>query len=94
MILNLDLFLVHAMQVHKLCHFLDTHKQQLNIDSIIMYYLSSEAQKNISLTNKFLKTIHSLLRIFFLASAVLYTTEFQKRGLPHSHIIFWVSSLN
>jgi hypothetical protein len=23
---------------------------------------------------------------------VLYTTEFQKRGLPHSHIIFWVST--
>jgi hypothetical protein len=23
---------------------------------------------------------------------VLYTIEFQKRGLPHSHIIFWVSN--
>jgi hypothetical protein len=24
--------------------------------------------------------------------AVLYTVEFQKRGLPHRHIIFWVST--
>jgi hypothetical protein len=24
--------------------------------------------------------------------AVLYTIEFQKRGLPHVHIIFWVST--
>jgi hypothetical protein len=23
---------------------------------------------------------------------VLYTIEFQKRGLPHSHIIFWISN--
>jgi hypothetical protein len=23
---------------------------------------------------------------------VLYTVEFQKRGLPHGHIIFWVST--
>jgi hypothetical protein len=29
---------------------------------------------------------------FVLPTAVLYTTEFQKRGLPHSHIIFWVST--
>jgi hypothetical protein len=29
---------------------------------------------------------------FVLPTAVLYTTEFQKCGLPHSHIIFWVST--
>jgi hypothetical protein len=29
---------------------------------------------------------------FVLPTAVLYTTEFQKRGLPHSRIIFWVST--
>jgi hypothetical protein len=29
--------------------------------------------------------------ISFLRDIVLYTVEFQKRGLPHAHIIFWVS---
>src|SRR5690242_7830401 len=29
---------------------------------------------------------------YSLPDAVLYTVEFQKRGLPHAHIIFWVST--
>ena len=30
--------------------------------------------------------------IYILWSAVLYTVEFQKRGLPHLHTLLWVSS--
>jgi hypothetical protein len=33
-----------------------------------------------------------LTKHFFLIPTVLYTIEFQKRGLPHVHIIFWVST--
>jgi hypothetical protein len=29
---------------------------------------------------------------YYLPNAVLYTVEFQKRGLPHAHIILWVST--
>ena len=27
--------------------------------------------------------------VFSFATAVLHTVEFQKRGLPHAHIIMW-----
>nr|GEV32727.1 DNA helicase [Tanacetum cinerariifolium] len=37
---------------------------------------------------KFLKTV----RTFGYVSAVLYTIEFQKRGLPHYHTLLWVDS--
>ena len=33
--------------------------------------------------------VHSLFAISFFA-AVVYTIEFQKRGLPHVHIIIWL----
>jgi hypothetical protein len=33
-----------------------------------------------------------LTKLFFLIPTVLYTIGFQKRGLPHVHIIFWVST--
>lgn len=28
--------------------------------------------------------------IVFLSFAVVYTVEFQKRGLPHAHILLWI----
>ena len=43
--------------------------------------------------------IHMLKRVFFLLSTflihltfflVLYTVEFQKRGLPHCHLLLWI----
>lgn len=31
-----------------------------------------------------------MVLLCFCSSAVLHTVEFQKRGLPHAHIILWV----
>jgi hypothetical protein len=45
-----------------------------------------------NLTHSFVFTLFSFKKICHVSLAVLYTIEFQKRGLPHVHIIFSVST--
>jgi hypothetical protein len=40
--------------------------------------------------NRFFSIGFPLLGATYNSYTVLYTIEFQKRGLPHGHIIFWV----